>query len=299
MSQAGGDENKIIYLISPSRSLSVAFTRVFNELPGITIFNEPSQFAYTRQNLHLLGKFASLDALETVFKKESPQNFQEVKSRLFAAQKNGTVFAKEISYAVNDFLKADLEFVANRSVRFVFLVRNPHHAAVSFYKKTSDERLGNWDFWSLHWSDWLGYQATLGLFTLVKDHAVHRPIIILAEDLYNLPEETISQLCQQLGIKFQPQALQFSPVDLETLSMKWHELKHSDHSLVWHQKGMESMSIQVPEQYEVDGQNNPTFSEVREEHQEFVRKAYEENLTFYQEVLKFLDYVQQPFVGPR
>ena len=288
----GKDLHKIVYLISPSRSLSVAFTQAMNARGDFEIFSEPSQYAYCMANLADLGKFGTAEALRFVYKDEAAPDFNEVKNRLYDAAKTGMVFAKEISYAVDGFLHQDTEFITNPSVYFIFLVRDPHHSAISFYKKTSDQTMGNWDFWRINWSFWLGYESQLKLFNHIKNLTVNKPIIIRTEDVYNDLSGIMQSLCTHLGIDYKPEALEWSA---QGNTDEWHEIKHAAHATLWHQEAMNSTTIQKPSTYDVDAQGLPTFCEITDDaHHKICQDGYQKNMPFYQELVANTEYLLTP-----
>lgn len=271
---------KIVYLISPPRSMSVAFTRMMEARGDFAIFHEPSQYAY--------DKIYYPELTATWFRDGALSTFDEVKKALLAKAEQKQVFAKEMSFAVENFLLNDLEFVQNPDVHFVFLVRNPHSTAISFYNK-----LG---VWPEEWNFLLGYKAEYEIFQFVKKHAVHKPFIIFTEDLYQDPEKTIQAFCKRLEIPFIPESLQWEALSPDfTGEKEWHELKVPHHTHHWHGEAICSNGFSKPHSYEVDAQGNPTFSEIKNEKDRAVlQQAYFMHLPYYEKLKAEKDFFLLP-----
>jgi hypothetical protein len=261
---------KIVYFISPPRSMSVAFTRMMEARGDFTIFHEPSQYAY--------DKIYYPELTAAWFREGALPTFDEVKKALLAKAEQKQVFAKEMSFAVEDFLLNDLEFVQNPNVHFVFLIRDPHPTAISFYNK-----LG---VWPEEWNFLLGYKAEYEIFQFVKKNAVNKPFIIFTEDLYQDPEKTIQAFCNRLEIPFISESLHWEALSRDfTGEKEWHELKVPHHTHHWHGEAISSSGFGKPRSYEVDGQGNPTFNEIKNEmHRSTIRQSYFMHLPYYEKL---------------
>ncbi len=275
---------KIVYFISPPRSMSVAFTRMMEARGDFAIFHEPSQYAY---DLIYLPEFTA-----TWFRDGAISTFEEVKKALLAKAEQKQVFAKEMSFAVENFLLNDLEFVQNPNVHFVFLIRNPHPTAISFYNK-----LG---IWPEEWNFFLGYKAEYEIFQFVKKNAVHKPFIIFTEDLYQDPEKTIQAFCKRMEIPFIPESLHWEALSPDfTGEKEWHELKVPHHTHHWHGEAICSSGFGKPRSYEVDVQGNPTFSEIKnEKDREVLKQAYLLHLPYYEKLKAEKDFFLLPAADP-
>lgn len=264
-------ENKIIYLISPPRSLSVAFMRMMEARGDFAILHEPSQWAFNKSVHH--------DFAESWFIPEAAQTFDQVKQRIFEQAKHSHVFVKEMSFAVDQFLLQDEEFITNPHVHFVFLLRNPHHTIISFYNKRNEVEDNNTSFAHL-----VGYQACYEIFQKIKSVAANRPYIILSEDLYTNPEETIKAFCAQIGIEYMPEALSWDNLGSGFNGQKeWHEIKHKETTQHWHGDAIKSTGFGKPHQYKVDKKGNPTFEEICNPlRKKICEDAYAENMKYYE-----------------
>jgi adenylylsulfate kinase len=267
---AADSTHKIVYMISPPRSMSVAFTRMMQARGDFTIFHEPSQYAYN------IVHYPELTA--SWYKEGTYRTFEEVKSALFKAAEQRQVFAKEMISGVENFLLNDLEFVQNPQVHFVFLMRNPHPTAVSFYNKL--------EFYSEDFNIWLGYKTQYEIFQFFKKHAANQPILIFTEDLYNDPEKTVKAFCSRLDIPFIPESLQWESLGAGfTGEKEWHELKVPHHTHHWHHEAINSNGFGKPRSYEVDAEGNPTFNEIKNEvDRKGLRQAYLMQLPYYEKL---------------
>ena len=260
-------KNKIVYLISPPRSLSVALLRMMHARGDFEVFQEPSMRAYDLIHYPELTK--------EWFLHNAPSTFQEVKQQIYQAAEHTNVFVKEMSFGVRDFLIQDKEMMNNPNIRFIFLIRNPHHTVISFYKKCGSipDRF----------SFLCGYQATYELLKAINEHSVYKPLIIYSEDLYEHTEETIKRMCDYLEIPFKPESLAWPDLGSEfTGHEEWHEIKIQEHFQHWHGEAIRSSGWSKPSNYEVDEFGQPTFCEITSiEHRNACKNAYEENKTYY------------------
>ena len=272
--------NKIIYLITPPRSLSVAFTRMMQERGDHEVFHEPSQYAYDMCYYP--------DIAEAWYKKDSYATFNDVKTALYIGAAKKPVFAKEISFAVEEFLEKNLDFIKDENVQFAFLMRNPHHAVISFYKKLNYIP-SEFDFL-------IGYESLNHIFQLVLEYSKNKPVIIFTEDLYNNPEGTVEAFCSAVGIPFLPHSLHWSNLGSEFDGKdEWHELKYKEFVHHWHGDAIQSTGFAKPLQYELDSQGKPTFAEIKNpKDREECLKIYLHNLHFSELLKKETDYILVP-----
>lgn len=183
--------NKIVYLISPARSSSVAFLRMMQARGDFKIIHEPSQFAYIST-----PTFNNTDTIKW-YSKNALKTHEDVKLKILQESKNSHVFVKEISMAMKNFIKNNKEFIKLPNMYFVFLIRNPHHSIISLYKKLLPNPLIYHDL-----SVIVGYEACFEIYKEIKNICVNKPIIILSEDLYKDAETTIQKFCKAVDIDF-------------------------------------------------------------------------------------------------
>lgn len=269
--------HKIVYLVSPPRSLSVAFLRMMQARGDFTIFHEPSALPCSLGLPH--------NPIGSWFRPEAPRTFAEVKRRIFSAAEKSPVFVKEISFHLRDFLLQDPELIRNPNIQFVFLLRDPHSSTLSFYKKSIP------DFPFPGFSKLVGYEATFDIFQAVQKQGAHPPIFIRTEDLHTHPRETVQELCRKLDIPFLEKSLYWEKLDDQFDALQeWHEYKLPQYVRQWHLDAIQSEGFSLPGQYEKDVQGTPTFSEIKDlGHQKICKEAYEENLSSYK---KFIESVR-------
>lgn len=122
---------------------------------------------------------------------------------------------------------------------------------------------------------------------MVTQDAVHKPYLILAEDLYNDPEQTVKEFCAYADIPYKPEALQWDNLGSSFDGQKeWHETKTPKLMQHWHQEAITSTGFEKPRQYKITN-GKPTFEEIANPiHKGFAESAYYENLKHYEDLLK-------------
>ncbi len=274
VTQSSSKDNKLIVLISPPRSTSVMFMRMMEARGDFKVFHEAT--IKPRAIKH------GIDFAVSERYPEAPSTFLAVKTAAFNALRDSNVFLKEMSFSILDFIQEDKAFVQDQRVQFVFLLRSPHPTAVSFFKKISAIR----PVPPLPQSSYLlGYKACYSIFQEVKQHAVHKPIVIFTEELCEAPEVTVKAFCAGVGIDFKPESLQWQDLGRDfTGHAAWHEPKQ-DKVLIhhWHGDAIRSTGIgKVNSNYQVNAQGNPTFGEfINEADRTIIKAAYEENVPYY------------------
>ncbi len=262
-----GNQNKIIYLISPPRSLSIAFLRMMHARGDFKIMHEPCVLPYDL--IHYK------EHTKDWFRKDVPGTYQKVKEKIVQEAKNSNLFIKDMGFACRDLFLNDVEFIKNTNIQFVFLLRNPHHAILSFYNKTKEVFDG--------FSDLIGYKSCYEIFKEVKKFSTLSPLIIYTEDLYSNPKETVQKFCANVQIPFIESSLSWQDLGENFEGFKeWGETKFKEHTQHWHGDAIKSTGFGKPALYKVDENGKPTFSEITNEHdKKACTKAYEENLKFY------------------
>lgn len=268
--------NKIIYLISSPRSLSVAFTRMMQARGDFSIFHEPCECAF--------NTITWPDMAQKVYKEASPKTFDAAKQVILQEALEKPVFVKEIVTGAKHFLMNDEAFVSKPQVYFVFLVRCPHAIITSFCKARlslrPDVQLPS-DF-----SYRIGCQPLYELFHFIQEKAVHPPLLILTEDLYNNPIQTVQAFCKHVDIPYDEKAMHWQDLGSDfDGSQAWHEYKHKDTVHRWHGNAIHSTGFARPAHYDSDDQGNPTFKEVKLDWQEIAHTCYEENMIYYKALL--------------
>lgn len=266
--------HKIIIQVSPPRCLSTASLRMWQSRGDFTVMNEPFIAAWVSQNV------SDKVLTSSWWRSDAPLSYLEVEQKIVDLAKNGPVFVKEESFVIFDFLKQNPEFLYNPDVHFIFLIRNPHHAIISFYK-------GNQKIIE-RFSYLVGYQPCYETLNMVLQASTNTPIILCAEDLYNYPYVTAQELCKKLEISFTENMLQWQDLGASFTGVnEWHELKNPDLTHHWHGAAINSSGFHQPTLYDVDKDNNPTFSEIaNEEDRQACISAYYTNKLYYDLLLK-------------
>ena len=260
--------SKIIFLISPPRSLSVAFLRMMEARKDFTIFQEPFIRAHSELKDHRWD----------IWNDTSKATVESAKKMILDAARQGNVFVKEMGVCVNQLLLND-DLLKMPNVHIVFLLRNPHDTISSYYhvtKKINEKG-----------SYFLDYQLVYNVLCFAKRHAYNIPLIIQSEDLVERPEQTIRAFCDKIGIPFMKESLSWNDLGNSFCGeQEWHENKKQEYMYVWHGDALRSQNFHKPRQYAVDAQGNPTFQEINsEEDRQVCLKIYKQNLPLYKKML--------------
>lgn len=246
---SSGNSHTLLWLISTPRSCSTAFERMIKKRGDFDVFHEISTRAFVD------GHFGE-ERYRHFYREDAPETFEDVKKCVFSAQEKMNVFVKDLSCCLKEFIVNDSELLENSSVRFVFLLRNPHHSIISqhrFFKKVIPE-----------FSLFLGYESLFELFRAVKEKGVNPPIVIHSEDLYKTPREAVETFCSEAKIPFKEDALNWTAHNDDfPYQQEWKVLCASK-ELLWraHGEAVRSTEFRPPTQYEVDGNGKPTFNEI-------------------------------------
>lgn len=259
--------NKIIYFISTPRSLSTAFMRMMQTRGDFTLFHEPSMYIF-------LSKL--YPEIKKDFRPTTAQNFDEVQARVYTAAETNNVFVKEMAIVAKELILDQSEFLSDPDIYFVLMVRSPHSIAISFYNKLKEI--------PPLFADQIGSKTIYELLHGLKGKTAHDPYLILTEELYNNPEETIRRFCNHVGIPFDPKSLTWDDLGSDFNGIQeWHESKLVELTQYWHDNAIHSTGFGKPASYKLDSQGQPTFEEITNpKHRQLCIEAYQENLPYYQ-----------------
>lgn len=263
--------NKIVYMVSPPRSLSTVFTSMMHHRGDFAIMHEPSQYAFTKEVYPTFAK--------THFKPNALQSFDEVKRVILEKSCDQNLFVKEMSFAVAKFHLNDHTLMKMPNLQFVFLVRNPHHTIISMYKKTPGVEIDSL-------AQLIGYNDMLDLIKIVDLCGANKPYILYTEDLYSHPLETVQNFCKHIDIEFSPEHLHWNrlPENFDAFK-EWNESKHQEYVDHWHGYAMMSTEFGKPAIYAVDAEGEPTFEEIEnQESRNLCKKVYHEQLPYYEAI---------------
>lgn len=260
--------HKIVYLIATPRSLSTVFLRAMHARGDMSIFNEPSVPVWYKNAVPDIKA-------EEWYRPGIPTSYQEIIDQLFAEAQQRPVFIKEHSFMVQDLLNHDNRILHDADITFAILLRDPHHAIISYYKKEGGI--------TEEFSETIGYKGCYALYELIKKETGKAPVIVITEQLYTYPDEMMRKFCEDVGIPFLPGALQWPSLGAAFDGVEeWHEMKLFDKTHYWHGDAIMSTGFQKPRSYEVDEDGNPTFSEISNlDDREQCKEAYRENMYYY------------------
>jgi hypothetical protein len=268
---------QIIFLVSPPRSLSTAFLRMMEARQDFILFNEP--FVPFFFHTH----FTNMTAFKKQFKEDTPTTIESIHAAIGTAASSHHVFVKEISFALYDALRTDDTFIHDTNVKFVFLVRSPHHATISLCKKL----IAFYGPGQLkHATIYTGYKEMYHLLQYISAHRAQKPLLIHAQDLYTCPAATIQLFCTYCNLEYNPQHLIWEPKDAATIHESWHEAKQSSLIQFFHHDALSSSQFVQPTIYQTDNNGNPTFAEIEHpDDKKICADLFEKNKRYYNLIL--------------
>jgi hypothetical protein len=246
---------------------------MFQERGDFAIINEPAWYAY---NLLMYP----YEQIKDQIKPEFPISYPDIIQMVLEKAQTSHVLVKEISFAVEPFLLCDQLLIKNSDVHFVFLIRNPHSALISFAKKRFREVP----------LQKFGYRACYLLFEKIKAEGANPPLIICAEELGRYPELIVPALCLCIGIPHVPESLCWADLGNDFTGCQWHERKDRNYLYHWHDAAIHSTGFTPLTNYAVDAQGNPTFQEVAAQDLNEVVAMYNVMFPYYQALLQEVDY---------
>lgn len=255
-------KSKAIYLISTPRSCSTAFLRMMHARGDFEVFNEPGVITYF--SIHKTKKLATYHEVE-----------KSIAQKMIPSQ---NIFVKELGYAACEYLLPDSDFLKHQDYNVVFLVRNPHNALISHYKKTNFGVMKNL------LQDILSYKKLYELFQEFKQKTMKQPWIILSEELVVHPRKILTQFCYHTGIPFKEESLSWQQLGKDFSFKKEWNCDNPPHCAShWHDSAMASTGFESRvTSYAVDEDGQPTFEEIENlEHRTFYKQLYDENLPYY------------------
>ena len=256
-------ENKIIFLISTPRSLSVGFLRMMEARQDFEVFNELTNAPYVA--------LYDQKYYEQTFREDCFKSYEEVTQFIFKQAGHSNVFVKEMAFAVPEFLTPDNWLLCFAD--FVFLVRKPQDVILSLYQKgVSVPEIPKI----------MGYKEICELFEMVTAHAKNSPYLIFSEDLGERPLETVSLFCRHVGIPFKPELLTWENLGSQFTGQKWRDGKVETAVQYWHGDAIRSTCFSSLRTAEVDREGNPTFVEIENREDRMAcRDLYLQSLPYY------------------
>jgi hypothetical protein len=268
--------NKIIFLVGPPRSLSTAFLRMMGARNDVHIINEPALPVFNK--IHY-------PYAQSVYSEQALASYSEVKNKIESMAKHGHVFVKEMSFSFSALIQAYPDLIKNPNAYFIFLLRDPHHCLISFYKKMTPETM-NYLLPSLE--RLTGFNALHEAFACIKEHGIRKPHVVHAEQLYNDTANTVRGFCNYVGLPYRDEFLTWNNLGEQFTGVEeWQENKKTDYMYHWHKEAIVSQKFHQPTSYENDGSSLPTFSEIENEvHRNKCFEVYKVNKALYEEIRK-------------
>ena len=225
-------ENKVIYMITPPRSLSTIFLRVMQARGDMNVFNEPAHHAFFKHN--------HLDELADYFPDTPFTSFELVKKSVLQARTASNIFVKEISFAAYDCFYNDDQFLQSPNIEFCFLIRDPHPSLISYYKaKTSQDvkQLHNISEWMIEWSI---YQKQYALFKKITTVRNKTPLVIDSRDLTQNPEKIMRLFCSHMDIEYKDSMISWPSLKDGFNPLDWNDYKLKSACELWHKNAIVS-----------------------------------------------------------
>ncbi|NGX57287.1 MAG: hypothetical protein K940chlam3_00177 [Chlamydiae bacterium] len=265
-------EHKIVYMNSGPRALSTVFLRMMESRGDFIVYNEPTIPVYDRVHYRELTK--------EWFREDSYVTFDDVKKTIYDSAKKSHVFIKDMSFSSHDYILEDFSFMSDPRIHFIFLVRNPHHTSISFYRKNGGIVPKT--------SDLIGLQKLYEEYETIRKINSNGVKIIFSEQVYEEPKRTMYAYCDYLKIPFTEKTFKWRKHNEHFNGHnQWNEQKIGTHIHHWHGRAIESEKIGKPSIYEVDEVGNPTFMEISDDdHRSVMKEAYEENLIYYNKFIQ-------------
>ena len=241
--------NEIIILWSHPRSVSSAMERIMFERGDMTTFHEPFIYLY-----YVADGKKTLDYFDV--DPDHPTSYTGIRNMILEGAEQRTVFVKDMSYYVSDYIGADPDFV--RRVTNTFLIRDPEKSIPSYYKLDPAVL-----------SEEIGLEAQWRHFELVRELTGKTPLVIDAHDLQRDTPVTMLAYCAALGVTFMPESLSWE----EDIPEEWR------HIAGWHGDLASTKGIGVRADNKVDIHTTPTLESYYDHHFPFYAKLREFKLS--------------------
>lgn len=260
--------HKIVFVISPPRSVSTALMQSFYNRGDFEIYHE-----------NILTANDSRDPTQAEVSKDwyyedRPTSFQEVKTSILNSAKTKNVLVKEMSFVMDEFLIENADLLVMENVYFVILVRNPADTVVSYANKLEFK-----DAYKPHIHKWMGYESVYTVMNLCKK-AKNKFMVVRSEELTRNPESTLRGVCDYLQLRFKDSMIQWTPPgDKFTGKHEWHETKNTTLVQHWHGSVLQSSNFVPSNVYAKDADGNPLIEKIWLD-------AYHYSVPWYQKIIE-------------
>jgi len=194
--------NKNIALWVHPRSLSTAFERMMMERGDFRVLHEPFSLVYYYIEKRAYGEKMHPDP-------NAPKSWKETVEYVLKQAKTKPIFFKDMSYHV--IYHADKNFLNNFTN--TFLIRDPEPTLLSHYRINQKFTLEE-----------AGYETTYKLYKMTEEIVGKPPVVVDATDLEDNPERVIKEYCEEVGIPFIPEGLNWRAGEVKAWSVweEWH-----------------------------------------------------------------------------
>ena len=253
-------KNKLIFLWSTRRTLSMAFHRSIYQLSGIKHFCEPFALPHYFGPHKRSVQFSKNPEVGERFG-QIPTHEERVKEITAEFKDCHTTFVKEHAmYAWPDIIPRE---IMEQSFH-TFIIRNPEKAIKSVYRQTL------YDFEESVWShivpEELGFKEQLLMYDHVTKVLNKDAFIVDADDLIESPKEVLESYCKFVGLPFEQSMLDWSNEAHKTQDKPWDFLPNS-----WIKDVKETNGFRKVEKKQDAGVDYP----------EFIYDAIAENMQYY------------------
>jgi len=208
----------IIILWAHPRSMSTAIERIMRERGDFECLHEPFLHYYylERSGGKPLPHFAT--------EQDHPLSYADTRDLILQRAAKAPIFAKDMSYYVMPEILRDEEFC--RRVRHCFLIRNPLHSILSYYKLDSDVGL-----------DEIGLEAQWRQLQGLQQMGITDSVVLEAEAVQTDTEHTMRLFWDALELDYEEQALSWKQ---ESTPQDWQYVQG------WHRSVSGSRGIRQP-----------------------------------------------------
>ena len=210
-------EFPILCLWCHPRSMSTAMERVMRERGDFKCFHEPFMYDYY---VHRKVEHMPLFDID----QSAPVSYTDIKAMLLEHAQHAPVFIKDMSYYIIPQLFSDIDFA--RRLTHTFLIRNPMHSILSYFKLDSNVTL-----------EQIGLEAQYHHVQWLQDELAVDPIILVAEEIRENVEAVITRYWQTLGLEIKTHAFNW---DTDQTPGDWQQVSG------WHSNVSESQGIRKP-----------------------------------------------------
>ena len=209
--------NPILCLWCHPRSMSTAMERVMRERGDFTCFHEPFMYDYYVHRQIDKMPYFDIDP-------DAPASYEDIKSMLLEQARLTPVFIKDMSYYIVPQLFSDLSFA--RRLTHTFLIRNPLHSILSYYKLDHNLTLEE-----------IGLEAQYRHVMWLRNELSIEPVVLVAEEVRKDAQKSITDYWQKIGLEIRPQAFEWS---------KTHTPDDWQQVATWHGNVSQSQGIRKP-----------------------------------------------------